>query len=241
MAQQSEYEVWNKKTSGVLNGTPLILTACKGGAIGNVFAYSEGAVYKTIFTYLCGRPDEDSISDHPELIYESRLVCMSLEWEEYIKKLPVKFVLRREVMEPFCAESIKNMRPLPEGYSISPFTERIFEEHPFDHGRSYKDFKDFDEQGAGAAILFEGKVVSAASSFLTFENHVELDVSTLPEHREKGLADHCVAEMLRQCREKNLTVHWDAQNPMSSKMAVGHGFVPLTEYAVYWVGSDPLV
>ena len=32
-----------------------------------------------------------------------------------------------------------------------------------------------------------------------------------------------------------MTVHWDAQNPMSSKMAVEHGFVPETEYAVYWV------
>lgn len=239
MAQQSEYEVWNKDASGVLNETPLILTCCKAGAIGNVFEYPAGAVCKTIFTYLCGKPDEKFIADHPELIYESRLVCMSDEWEEYIRKLDVKFVLRREVMEPFCAESAKKMKPLPEGYSMSPFTAEIFDEHPFDHGRSYKDYKDFDERGAGAVILFEGKAVSAASSFLTFEGHVELDVSTLPEHREKGLADHAVAEMLRQCKEKNLTVHWDAQNPMSSKMAAGHGFVPLTEYAVYWVVSDP--
>ena len=84
-------------------------------------------------------------------------------------------------------------------------------------------------------MLFDGKVVSASSSFLTFEDHVELDVFTDEEHRGKGLADHCVFEMIRQSVQKGLTVHWDAQNPMSSKMAIGHGFVPEAEYAVYWV------
>ena len=83
--------------------------------------------------------------------------------------------------------------------------------------------------------MYNGQVVSASSSFITFEDHVELDVFTEPEHRHKGLADHCVFEMLKQCRSKGLTVHWDAQNRMSSKMAVSHGFVPVTDYAVYWL------
>lgn len=235
MGTQSEYEIWNKDKSGVLIKTPLILTACKEGAIGEVFSFPGGVIYNTVFTYLCGEPDEKFVLDHPELIYCSRLVCMSLKWEEYIKQLPVKFILRREVMKPFCSESVKKLKPLPEGYSISPFTKEIFEKHPFDHGRNYKDFQEFEDNGAGAAVIFDGQPVSAASGFLTFDGHVELDVSTLPEHRKKGLADHCVYEMLRQCRMKNLTVHWDAQNPMSSAMAKGHGFIQESEYAVYWI------
>ena len=84
-------------------------------------------------------------------------------------------------------------------------------------------------------MLFDGKVVSACSSFITLGDQVELDVSTDPEHRRKGLADHCVYEMLRQSYDKKLTVHWDAQNVMSSEMAKSHGFVPVAEYAVYWL------
>jgi len=229
------YEIWNKDSSGVLSVEPLILTACKEGKMGSVFSYPGGCIYKTVFTYLCGKPDGKFISENPDLIYNSRLVCMSSEWEEYIRKMPVKFILRRELMKPLCAESEKKMKPLPEGYSIGDFTEEIFEKHPFDHGRGYADFQDFSERAAGAVVLFDGQVVSASSSFLTYGDHVELDVFTELEHRGKGLADHCVFEMLRRSISKGLTVHWDAQNPMSSKMAIGHGFVPETEYAVYWV------
>ena len=235
MNTQSDYEIWNKEGSGVLSESPLILNACKEGKIGNVFEYSGGCIYKTVFTYLCGKPNERFISEHLELINESRLVCMSTEWEEYIRCLPLKFVLRRELMEPINCESVKKMGSLPKGYSISPFTKEIFEEHPFDQGRFFYDYRDFSNRGVGAAVLFDGKVVSASSSFLTFENHTELDVFTDPGHRNKGLADHCVYEMIRMCSQKHLTVHWDAQNPMSAKMAKSHGFIPKTEYAVYWV------
>ncbi|MBR3057741.1 MAG: GNAT family N-acetyltransferase [Clostridiales bacterium] len=235
MATQDIYEIWNKDGSGVLSEEPLILTACKEGKLGTVLSYPGGAIYKTIFTYLSGKPDEAFLAENPDVIYNTRLVCMSSEWEENIRKLPIKFILRRELMAPLCAESKKEMRALPEGYSISSFTEEIFEAHPFDHGRGYADYQDFSEKATGAVVLFDGKVVSASSSFLTFEDHVELDVFTDEEHRGKGLADHCVYEMIRQSHSKGLTVHWDAQNPMSAKMAISHGFVPQAEYAVYWL------
>ena len=235
MGTQSEYEIWKSDNSGVLTETPLIMSACKGGQIGSVFSYDGGTIYKTVFTYLCGEPDKSIIKEHAELIYENRLVCMSPAWEEYIKTLPAKFKLRREVMDPFRSGSSKKLRPLPDGYTLTPFTQEIFESHPFDHGRNYRDYQDFNDRGAGAAVLFEGQVVSASSSFLSFEGHVELDVFTEPEHRNKGLADHCVFEMLNQSCKKNLTVHWDAQNPMSSAMAVSHGLKPVAEYAVYWL------
>ena len=192
MATQDIYEIWNKDGSGVLSVEPLILTACKEGKLGTVLSYPGGTIYKTIFTYLCGKPDEAFLAENPDVIYNTRLVSMSSEWEEYIRKLPIKFILRRELMAPLCAESKKVMRELPEGYSLSAFTEEIFEAHPFDHGRGYADYPDFSQKGTGAVVLFDGKVVSASSSFLTFKDHVELDVFTDEEHRGKGLADHCV-------------------------------------------------
>lgn len=235
METQDIYEVWNKEKSGVLSVEPLIYKACKEGKMGNIFSYPDGCIFKTVFTYLCGKPDEKIVSEHPELIYGTRLVCMSSEWEEYIKRLSVKFVLRRKLMEPLNGSSSKVLAPLPEGYSVSCFTREIFDEHPFDQGRSYKDHDDFLKRGAGAAILYNGKVVSASSSFITVDDHVELDVFTDPDHRKKGLADHCVFEMMKQCNDKGLTIHWDAQNPMSSNMAISHGFTSAAEYAVYWL------
>ena len=193
----------------------------------------RSVTHSSILTGASTKPYSHIFAENPMIVLFQNI--LSPEWEEYVKKQPVKFILRREVMAPFCSVSSKNLRPLPEGYSISPFTRKIFEEHPFDQGRSYPDFEDFQRSGAGSAVLFDGKVVSASSSFLSFEGHVELDVYTDIEHRKKGLADHCVFEMLRECSEKKYTVHWDAQNPMSSGMAVSHGFTPVTDYAVYWL------
>ncbi|MBO4478214.1 MAG: GNAT family N-acetyltransferase [Lachnospiraceae bacterium] len=235
METQDIYEIWEKDGSGVLTTEPLILTACKAGNMGTIFSYPSGCIYKTVFTYLCGKPEEGFLADHPDVLYNTRLVCMSPEWEEYIRKMPVQFALRRELMKPLSEESGKKLRPLPEGYSIGAFTEEIFEKHPFDQGRGYSDYQEFADQATGAVVLFDGQVVAASSSFISFDRHLELDVFTEPEHRGKGLADHCVYEMIRQSHSRGWTVHWDAQNPMSSKMAIGHGFVPETEYAVYWL------
>ena len=233
MGTEPKTEIWNQTGSGVLTATPLLLTACQEGSFGAAFNYPGGCVYKALFTYLSGKPDEPLFSAHPELFYDSWLVCMSPEWEDYVRKLLTQAVFRREVMEPLCAESVKQLKPLPEGYSLTPFTPAIFEAHPFGHGENYADFGEFSEKGAGAAVLYNGQVVAAASSFLTFEDQVELDLCTDPGHRKRGLADHCTAEVMRQCSRKKLTIHWDAQNRMSAELAKGHGFRLLTEYAVY--------
>jgi GNAT superfamily N-acetyltransferase len=233
MATEPKTEIWNKTGSGVLTEIPLLLTACREGKFGTAFSYPGGCVYQALFTYLTGKPDERFFSAHPELFYGSWLVCLSTEWENYVRKLPMQAVFRREVMAPLCAESVKPLKPLPEGYSLTPFTPAIFEAHPFGHGGNYSGFENFSERGAGAAVLYKGQVVAVASSFLTFEDQVELDLFTDPGHRKRGLADHCTAEMMRQCSRKGLTIHWDAQNRMSAELAKGHGFRPLTEYAVY--------
>ena len=80
------YEVWNKETAGVLSVKPLILKACEAGMIGQAVSFPGGCIYKSMFTYLCGIPDSDFLAEHKDLLYESRLVCMSDEWAEYIRK-----------------------------------------------------------------------------------------------------------------------------------------------------------
>ena len=140
-------------------------------------------------------------------------------------------------MKPRRGASIKALTPLPPGSALSRFTPEIFAAHPFEHGANYRDYEDFSRRGSGMAVLREGVVVAAASSFLSFGSDVELDVFTAPEHRGKGLADHCVAAMMDDCAARGLTVHWDAQNAMSAAMAQSHGFAEEQDYAVYVLKS----
>ena len=64
---------------------------------------------------------------------------------------------------------------------------------------------------------------------------MELDVSTLPEHRRRHLAENCAAMMLHDCEDRRIMVHWDAQNPESRAMAEKFGFELDQEYTVYWI------
>lgn len=227
-------EFWNGSESGVLRTPTLLLTACRAGLFGSRTEYSGGCVENALFTYLSGAPDRDFFRRNPELFVEKWLVCMSAEWEAFLREQPaLNCVLLRRLMKPRREASTKTLKPLPDGYALSPFDIDAFSARPFGHGGNYRDFADFSARGSGAVVRFGGEIVASASSFLTVGKDVELDVSTSEAHRGKGLADHCVAAMLRDCAERGMTVHWDAQNAPSAGLAEGHGFEPEQEYAVY--------
>ena len=226
-------EIWEGKSSGILREDPLLLKAAKSGVFGSSLIYPKGAVYQALFTYLCGMPDEEFFHAHSELFCGTYLVCMSKEWEDFIRRQSIQVILRRTMMKPRLGASSKQKPLLPPGYTISLFTPEIFDAHPFGHGTNYQSFEDFRCRGSGAAVCYEGKIVSSASSFMTFGQDVELDVSTEPEHRKKNLAHACVHRLMEDCAKRNLVIHWDAQNPASQKMALAHGFEEEQSYAVY--------
>ena len=77
--------------------------------------------------------------------------------------------------------------------------------------------------------------MAAASSFLSLDREIELDVFTKESHRGKKLAIACIARMLRDCMERGIIVHWDAQNDASRHLAEKFGFEAETAYSVYWL------
>ena len=226
-------ELWETKDSGILYQEPLLLKANQKGIFGQSVFYPGGSIHQALFTYVCGTPDQAFFNTHKERFFGQWLVCMSPAWERFLRAQPMEKVLRRRMMKPRCGVSFKMTAPLPEGYLLSPFTAEIFGQHPFEHGRNYADFREFKRLGSGFVILFKGKVVAAASSFLTLQQEVELDVSTDPAHRRRGLADHCVKEMMADCTARDLRIHWDAQNEASFQLALSHGFQEAQAYAVY--------
>ena len=84
----------------------------------------------------------------------------------------------------------------------------------------------------------DGEIVASASSFLSLDGEVELDVSTAEEYRGMGLATACAVAMLRDCAARGITVHWDAQNAASRRLAEKLGFAVDRVYPVYWVDAE---
>ena len=123
---------------------------------------------------------------------------------------------------------------LLEEYRLELMDEAAFNQHPFGHGENYSSFSQFATEGAGAVVWKDGEIAASASSFLSMNGEIELDVSTKEEHRGLGLATLCVSKMLGECMNKGFTVHWDAQNETSKHLAQKFGFEVEEEYSVYY-------
>ncbi len=212
----------------------LLYRAALLGKFGKRTEFSRGSITDALFVYLDGEPEEESIT-RVDLHFRGRpLVCLTNTWEERIRaQYPDAAVYRRTVMKPACRFILPENIEIPEGYLLAGMDEAAFEQHPFSHGENYSCWAVFRAEGSGAVVLHGGEIVSAASSFLSLNGEIELDVSTRGSHRGKKLAAACIARMLKDCMERGITVHWDAQNDASRHLAQKFGFEIETEYSVY--------
>ncbi len=210
--------------------------AARQGVFGKCEQYSRSSIADALFVYLDGEPEPET-TGRVDLYFRNRpLVCLTRGWEERIKaRYPDAAVYRRTMMKPACRFIIPDHLELPEGYRLADMDEAAFEQHPFSHGENYSGWAAFQAEGSGAVICHGGEIVAAASSFLSMNNEVELDVSTLEDHRGKKLATACAARMLQNCMKRGITVHWDAQNDISRHLAEKFGFEAEQEYSVYWL------
>ena len=215
---------------------PLLYRAALQGTFGKRIELSRGSIMDALFVYLDGEPETESIARVDSCFRGRPLVCLTEGWEEQIRtQYPDAAIYRRTIMKPTCRFIIPESVEIPDGYRLAGMDEAAFERHPFSHGENYSGFTAFRAEGSGAVIYYDGEIVAAASSFLSLDSEVEMDISTKEAHRGKNLATACAARMLRDCMERGITVHWDAQNDVSRHLAKKYGFEAETEYRVYWL------
>ena len=215
---------------------PLLYRAALEGVFGKRMEFVRGSITDALFVYLDGVPESESVARVSSQFRNRPLVCLTKAWEERIRaQHPGAAVYRRTMMKPASRFTIPENVEIPEGCRLAGMDEAAFELHPFSQAISYPSWAAFQAEGAGAVVYHGGEIAAAASSFLSLNGEIELDVSTRKSHRGKKLASACVARMLRDCMERGFMVHWDAQNDISRHLAEKFGFETETEYSVYWV------
>lgn len=220
----------------ILHSKPLLLRACEAGLFGKNHVYENGSIAEALFTYLLGEPNEALINQLCAPKRGRHLVCLSEQWQSFIQQnFPDAETYVRYQMKSVNHFVFPNLDKLASEFELRKFGEKEFEAKPFSHGKDYKSAEDFAANGAGAVIWHKGKIVSSASSFISFENEIELDFSTLEDYRRKGLANHCISQMLKNCEKRGLLVHWDAQTELSRNIAFKFGFELNQNYTVYIV------
>ena len=215
---------------------PLLYQAALQGVFGKRTDFSRGSITYALFVYLDGEPEPESITEVSAHFRVRPLVCLTEAWKAHIEsQYPDAAVYHRSMMKPACRFILPDQPEIPEGYRLAGMDEAAFEKHPFSHGENYASWPAFQAEGAGAVVYHGEEIVAAASSFLSLNGELELDVSTEEAHRGKKLAAACVTRMLQDCMQRGFTVHWDAQNDISRHLAQKFGFEIETEYSVYWL------
>lgn len=217
----------------------LLYRAAQEGAFGRVTRFERGGITDALFVYLDGEPEPESVEALAAGYLARPWVCLTDAWESRIReRFQRAQVYVRTLMRPAQRFSLPEQGPLPEGCRLAAMDEAAFNAHPFGHGANYPSYEAFQADGSGAVVRRDGEIVASASSFLSLDGEVELDVSTAEEYRGMGLATACAVAMLRDCAARGITVHWDAQNAASRRLAEKLGFAVDRVYPVYWVDAE---
>ena len=129
---------------------------------------------------------------------------------------------------------------LPEGYEIKEIDRSIvkaptFHELSEDFISQFDSIDDFINRGVGYAILYEGKVVSAATSFSIYDGGIEIEIATNSQYRRKGLATITASALILDCLDKGKYPSWDGANSESVELAKKLGYIFKETYDTYFI------
>ncbi len=105
------------------------------------------------------------------------------------------------------------------------------------HLLNYNSPDDFAANGFASGITIDGTLASVCSAALHCSYGIELNVITLPQFRNKGLAAIVSAATIKKAIEQNLVPHWDAANERSARLAMRLGFKPAGSYFTHYISE----
>ncbi|MET3658578.1 MULTISPECIES: GNAT family N-acetyltransferase [Sporosarcina] len=201
-----------------------------------------------IFVFFAGNPNT-KIAE--ELLYNlseySLAIVNTEEWKNRIETIHkgsiekfqrYKFNKNPEHLDKTHIQKL--LTPLPEGYELKKIDATIAKEPSLhelseDFIAQFNSIDDFIDRGVGFAILKEGQVVCGATSFSIYDDGIEIEIATHPQHRRKGLAIITASALILDCLERGIYPSWDGANNESVKLAEKLGYIFKESYDTYFI------
>jgi GNAT superfamily N-acetyltransferase len=193
------------------------------------------------FCFIAGVPD-DALAARAaswEIAPQNKDWCACIErvWGDGVNK-HLRYAIKNEP-DVFDTKRLAAFtRSMPIGFSLRPFDAKLCAQSRRE--RWSKDFcalfdsdEDFLARGLGMAVVFDGQIVSGASSYCIFDGGIEIEIDTKPEFRERGFATACGAALILECLERGLYPSWDAYDLRSVSLAEKLGYHMDHPYLVY--------
>lgn len=201
------------------------------------------------FCYLLGRPTsnkvEYKIEELLEKCKEKVIITDDSSWVSIIESLYPNHLKR------FNRYSIKNelgvfrksilnsyIDAIGSEFNINKIDESLYfkvieDDFMADCCSNYSSLEDFLKNGIGYAVVHNGEIISAASSYSYCDGNIEVTIGTKGEYRRKGLALAVASRLILDCMEQNIYPRWDAANLESVSLAEKLGYHFDNEYEVY--------
>jgi predicted GNAT family acetyltransferase len=96
-------------------------------------------------------------------------------------------------------------------------------------------YEEYEKYGLGFVAVYEGKIVSGASSYTVYETGIEIEIDTKMEFRRNGLAIACASALILECLNRGIYPSWDAANKESVALSEKLGYHFDKEYVTYEV------
>lgn len=244
-----------KKLNSLFEGwNETLLWSCLQGFMGTAWADNRtnpesAQIVIADFCFFAGKANELFVKNRPQS-HKSDFVIMVPQNEEWAKLIEaeyganatkvIRYAIKKEP-EVFPVEKLKAMiEEVSKDYDIRLIDQNIFEatrasRWSADLCAQFESFDEYFEKGLGVAALYNGELVSGASSYTVYQDGIEIEIDTREDYRRKGLALACAAKLILECMDRGLYPSWDAQNKGSVALAEKLGYHFDKEYIAYEV------
>ena len=218
----------------------------KGGTayVDDLSAPSAAAICMGEYLYLEGTQNcTDFYRDAFELAEKRRLTIITLD-----KKIRS---LAQELYGSRCKKTIRyqmsdkptitkkalsdNIATLPQGFEIVKINKELYSQALQNEWsqyfvKNYASYKEFEKNGRGYVVVYNGRIVCGTSSYSTCNDGYEIIIATHPAFRRKGFALICASRFILSCFKHGRLPHWDCANEKSFALSRKLGYTLIREY-----------
>ena len=230
---------WEDPDTGIL--------ACLEKVMGKIFVTDPeepGSALAVIgdFAFCAGEPDLELMRGKPDrwlLAVPQNEAWAALIEENFPANKRIRYAIRKKT--EFDREKLAAMAgALPDGYSFRRFDGGLYDvcrEDAFfrDCVTAFESKEQFLSLGRGFAVMKEGRLAAAASSYSRCLRGIDIEIKTVKGERHRGLASAAGAKLILECLGEGLYPFWDAANRMSVRLAEKFGYEFSREYPCFGI------
>ncbi len=195
------------------------------------------------FCFFAGIPNKELIKKAAAEIIIPQNEAWSKEIENVLKdrvKKNYRYKIKKDINIFDREKLILFVNSLDKKFTLKRIDKKLYEkalksDWSKDLCSQFSDSEDYEKRGLGFVILYNDKIVSGASSYVVYNEGIEIEIVTDKAFRSKGLATVCGANLILECLNRDIYPSWDAINLRSVDLANKLGYQLDMPYVVYFL------